>query len=902
MRYRSLIWLLIFYLGTPFFGKLLTAQDLTNPSPISVRFVGSILDADTQQPIPARVYLLDAEGNHLFVRSANEGGSAWPYAEQWVPMPQSVEQHTTVSAHPFTIDLPPGHYTIVVERGKEYLPHREVLHIAEQPVEQTFRLQRWSDMAAQGWYSGETHVHRRLAELPNVMAAEELNVAFPVTFWTTSSDQAPNLEPSSLRSQGPSPFGPRVDMGADPIWINDSQVILPRNTEYEIFSIGSQRHTLGALFILNHRTPFTHTVPPIGPVVEQARREGALLDLDKHNWPWSLMLIPIAGVDLFELSNNSVWRTRFGFKQAGQPLPPWHNFEQEAPGVLTEWGWLEFGFEMYYALLNCGFRLSPTAGTASGVHPVPLGFSRVYVHTGDKFDLDTWLDGLRRGRSFVTTGPMLIAHINGQLPGQVFELDRDHSDGFTWEAEVLSPDPISRIEVLVNGSVVQTITPPAQRTASGAWKWVGQGRVANRAVVQEAPSQHRSEAVGDEVVGDESRGNETIGDAAFSHSGSYWVVIRTWSDQPDGRKRFAHTGAWHFEVDGQGVRPPRPQIDYLVAQIEQSIQQQQGILPPAALAEFARARDTYRQIQALAYVDPETQRRPVGSATDQRFWLENMAIWHQYSLIEMSQVLGQTPAQIRQQILDFQLHEISPQDLRPTDRLAIMPYPGGRHPRRGFLDGAIAPQRDTKFSLFTPWSPSSYIVADVPEAIFSNLGLTYLAHTHIPTLWDLQGKTLPAQEWQRQEAGVLQSQRELPNGIRFDVRIEPLADHVRMELAVFNGTSETLTDLRVQHCLMLARATEFDQGSNDNKIFHDDYALVHDPHRTRWLITSWKPLGRAWGNPPVPCLHADPQLPDCEPGATTRAHGWLSFFEGEDWQAEVERIEALRWWEPATRE
>ena len=166
MRYRSLIWLLIFYLGTPFFGKLLTAQDLEKPSQITVRFVGSILDADTLQPIAARVYLLDAEGNHLFVRSANEDGSAWPYAEQWVPMPQSVEQHTTVSAHPFTIDLSPGHYEIIVERGKEYLPHREVLHIAEQPVEQTFRLQRWSDMAAQGWYSGETHVHRRIAELP----------------------------------------------------------------------------------------------------------------------------------------------------------------------------------------------------------------------------------------------------------------------------------------------------------------------------------------------------------------------------------------------------------------------------------------------------------------------------------------------------------------------------------------------------------------------------------------------------------------------------------------------------------------------------------------------------------------------------------------------------------------
>ncbi len=63
-----------------------------------------------------------------------------------------------------------------------------------------------------------------------------------------------------------------------------------------------------------------------------------------------------------------------------------------------------------------------------------------------------------------------------------------------------------------------------------------------------------------------------------------------------------------------------------------------------------------------------------------------------------------------------------------------MPYPGGGI-LVAVLDGAIEPQRDTKFSLFTPWEESSYIVADVPEAIFSNLGLIYLAHTHIPTIW-----------------------------------------------------------------------------------------------------------------------------------------------------------------------
>ena len=233
------------------------------------------------------------------------------------------------------------------------------------------------------------------------------------------------------------------------------------------------------------------------------------------------MLVPIASVDLFELSNNSVWRTNFGFKQAGHALPPWKEFEQESPGVLTEWGWLQFGFEMYYALLNCGFRMSPTAGTASGVHPVPLGYSRVYVHTGDEFKLDDWLDGLRRGRSFVTTGPMLTGAVNGELPGKVFQVGGDQSGEFTWDVEVVSPDPISRVEVIVNGQVRYAITPEAQKTEQGAWKWSEKGIVS---------------------VGEDGRGSfrEPTSDRGAIHDRSFWVAVRTWSDQPDGRKRL-HT-------------------------------------------------------------------------------------------------------------------------------------------------------------------------------------------------------------------------------------------------------------------------------------------------------------------------------------------------------------------------
>ncbi|MDP1562653.1 MAG: hypothetical protein Q8M16_14855 [Pirellulaceae bacterium] len=312
----------------------------------------------------------------------------------------------------------------------------------------------------------------------------------------------------------------------------------------------------------------------------------------------------------------------------------------------------------------------------------------------------------------------------------------------------------------------------------------------------------------------------------------------------------------------------------------------------AMLACIAQRADAQTEAQ-----EPDSQRRPTVSATDERFWLENMALWHRYSTNEIGQVTGKTPGEVRVLLRQYNLSEAAQAHPRPSDRLALMPYPGGRHPRRGFLDGAIDPQRETKFSVFTPWSTRSYIVADVPEAIFSNLGLIYLAHTHIPTIWDEKGIKLPTQEWQRFSNGVLTSQRKLPNGIRWDVIVEPRSDHVRMQLALLNGTQEPLTGLRVQHCLMLAYAPEFDFESNDNKIFRGDYALVHNLDRTRWLITSWKPLGRAWGNPPVPCVHADPIMPDCPASSTTRTQGWLSFYEGKEWEAELDRIERLQWWE-----
>jgi hypothetical protein len=484
-----------------------------------------------------------------------------------VPMPGSSEKHTTVSAHPFRIKLSPGKYTITIEQGKEYLSLVESVTIDDEPQSKTFRLQRWVNMAERGWYSGETHVHRRIQELPNVMLAENLNVAFPVTFWTTSAFTAPDLEPSRLRRQGPSPFGPRADRGHQMISVDKEHVIFPRNTEYEVFFIDGQRHTLGAVFILNHKTRFKEGMPPVAKIAEQAHREGALLDLDKHSWPWSMMLVPIAKVDLFELANNSVWRTNFGFRRSSTPPASYMKLESDDRG-LTERGWLSFGFENYYTLLNCGFRLQPTAGTASGVHPVPLGFSRVYVHTGDHFDPDKWLQGLRRGKSFVTTGPMLFATVDDELPGHVFQQPAAKARQFRLQVQSLSPRPLDRIEVMVNGDIVSTIKPDESnglRTSKGAY--------------------------------------QVNVDAMIPIKKSSWIAVRSFYYEAEHRIRFAHTAPWHIEVAKQPVRPRKREVEFLVRRVRDEIERNKDRLPDEALAEYRKALKIYEGILENAVED-----------------------------------------------------------------------------------------------------------------------------------------------------------------------------------------------------------------------------------------------------------------------------------------------------------
>jgi hypothetical protein len=120
--------------------------------------------------------------------------------------------------------------------------------------------------------------------------------------------------------------------------------------------------------------------------------------------------------------------------------------------------------DMWYRLLDCGFRIPPCAGTDAAVNRFedpPMGGFRTYAKCGQSAPrLYDWLDAVASGRTFVTNGPLFRKfRVNGAWePGDGFSLGVGQHRFFA-EVDVECSVPMDRVEIIVNGRIEDTLVP-----------------------------------------------------------------------------------------------------------------------------------------------------------------------------------------------------------------------------------------------------------------------------------------------------------------------------------------------------------------------------------------------------------------------------------------------------------
>lgn len=453
------------------------------------------------QPLPCRVHLTDPAGKPV----QPPGLIFW-------------KDHFVVPGQT-TLDLPAGTYRFALERGPEYRSAEGTVDVpsgGSRDLE--VQLDRVVDLRADGWFSGDLHVHRPPDDVPKLMDAEDLDFAGVVTWWNKENTW----------SDHPLPERPRR---------------LTENGRAYDLMVGEDEREGGALLYLGLDRPLniaaaaSREVPsPLAYAAEALRvNRDVHLDAEKPFW-WDFPTWAVFGqLGSVGLAHNHMQRSGVMADEA------WGRArDQDAyPGPEGNGRWT---LDIYDRLLETGLHLPPSAGSASGVLPNPVGYNRVYVEIpgADRIDPARWWQGLREGRSFVTNGPLLLCRADGDPPGRVFRA----KEGTPLPIELLitlwSRDPIRSIEIVRDGQVVQSFGPGPSKGVPG-------------------PIERKATLL-------------------FDQSG--WFLVRAYADVP-GTFRFASTAAYYVEI-GSEPRVSRSACEFFIRWIEDRMAKiEEAIADPA---------------------------------------------------------------------------------------------------------------------------------------------------------------------------------------------------------------------------------------------------------------------------------------------------------------------------------
>ena len=125
--------------------------------------------------------------------------------------------------------------------------------------------------------------------------------------------------------------------------------------------------------------------------------------------------------------------------------------------------------EVWYKLLNCGFRLPTAAGTDfMGNYASlrgPVGLNRVYAEVPwGPLKIEPWLASIKAGRTFATNGPLLYFSLGGQGAGGDVRLEKKQDVHFS--AELFSMVPVDHLQVVCNGKVARELAMESDRSSA----------------------------------------------------------------------------------------------------------------------------------------------------------------------------------------------------------------------------------------------------------------------------------------------------------------------------------------------------------------------------------------------------------------------------------------------------
>jgi hypothetical protein len=446
------------------------------------------------RPIACEVRLTDEKGQPVLT-------DQWP----------SFRDHFAFPGHG-TVRLAPGSYNYTVTRGPEYNVATGAFAVTNTRTNAlNARLHRTIDLASSGWYSGDLHVHRRAADVPMLLASEDLHVAPAITWW---NDELRAVAGDTFRVQ-------ELDQHrwADP-------------------TAGEDEREGGALLYLHATKPLdlpplhradggiVHAVgdeldeyPSIAELARAVRMQsGAHLSLEKPFWWDAPALIALGLVDSIGIAHNHMRRHSVANHEAwGRPC----DRARYGPSELAD---AFCSQDIYYRVLDAGFRIAPAAGSASGAISNPLGYNRVYVHVPNPPTYDAWWSALRAGHSFVTNGPLLTVQANGSEPGTVF--GSEVAMKLVLEVEVRGNDSVGSVELVRDGRVVE------------------------------------------KARFDATTGKATFQEQTFTASG--WFLVRVIADRTD-TFRFASTAPFYVEVGATPRRVSRSAVAFFQKWIAERI-------------------------------------------------------------------------------------------------------------------------------------------------------------------------------------------------------------------------------------------------------------------------------------------------------------------------------------------